>query len=217
MFKSALFALGLAAAAQAIKVTSPTDDSIWQSGTSSQTVSWEAVDTDKTSFAILLINQAGFLTNSPVTLVQNQSTGAANQVNSVTVTFPNGAWPTGTAFQINLVSSTNSDSAILAQSPQFNITSGGSSGGSSASSSTGSAPTTISGSSTRSSAASTIPAVTNTNGQPAGASTGATSSNNALPNAVTSATGAASMGKSVQSGAVWSVLLGAAALMGVTL
>ena len=57
MFKSALFALGLAAAAQAIKVTSPTDDSIWQSGTSSQTVSWEAVDTDKTSFAILLINQ----------------------------------------------------------------------------------------------------------------------------------------------------------------
>ena len=50
-----LFAIGVSA----IKVTSPTDDDVWASGTSGQTVSWEAVNTDATSFAIQLINQVG--------------------------------------------------------------------------------------------------------------------------------------------------------------
>lgn len=40
----------------AVRVTSPTDDSLWQSG-SSQTISWESVSTDPQQFDIQLVNQ----------------------------------------------------------------------------------------------------------------------------------------------------------------
>ncbi|WWC65868.1 uncharacterized protein I303_108490 [Kwoniella dejecticola CBS 10117] len=152
---AALSALGLTGA---ITVESPDRDTVWQSGTSSQTISWKAVSTDADSFVVQLVNQAGFLTDSPVTLISNQSTGSSDIVNTATVTFPNGNWPEGTAFQINFVTSEKSNAAILAQSNQFNITSGGSSSSSSSSSasssstsgsatSTGTSPTTLSGTS----------------------------------------------------------------------
>jgi len=57
MFKSAIVAFTLAAVAQAISVEMPAKDTVWQSGGGAQTVSWEAVSTDATSFAIQLINQ----------------------------------------------------------------------------------------------------------------------------------------------------------------
>lgn len=69
-----------------------------------------------------------------------QSTGAANTENSASVSFPNGDWPVGTGFQINLISTSRNNQAIYAQSGQFNITSSGMAG--SASSSTGSSSTT---------------------------------------------------------------------------
>jgi hypothetical protein len=156
-------------------------------------------------------NQAGFLSNSPVTLVANQSTGSPNQDNSVSVTFPNGNWPVGTAFQINLVSSANGNSAIYAQSERFNITSGGSSSATGAAASSSSAssatrPTTIS--MMTSTTASTIPPVTNTGGSASGSS-------NALPNAVTSAPSSAAVKDVYSNGALVSVLLGAAAVFGI--
>jgi hypothetical protein len=90
--------------------------------------------------------QAGFLTNSPVTLKEDQSTSSQ----STTISYPSGNWPEGTAFQINLVAKPNAGNsgfAILAQSGQFNITSGGSNSRSSAAASssttTGVAPTTV--------------------------------------------------------------------------
>ncbi|WWD20348.1 hypothetical protein CI109_104824 [Kwoniella shandongensis] len=206
---AALAALSLTAA---IKVTSPDNNTVWKSG-DSQTVSWEAVSTDATTFAIQLVNQGGFLQDSPVTLIANQSTGAANSVNSATVSFPSGSFPEGTAFQINLVSSsTSQNSAIYAQSQQFNITSGGSSSSSSSASSSstsasssttsGAVPTTIS----QSGASSAVATVTSTDGS-------ATSAGGNIPNASTTAS-AASSGELVSKPAgIAGLLLGAVGLI----
>lgn len=58
------------------------------------------------------------------------------------MTYPGGTWPVGVAFQINLVTSTMSNQAILAQSPQFNISNSGSV------QETGVSPTTVLGAAT---------------------------------------------------------------------
>lgn len=80
--------------------------------------------------------QSGFLDNAPVTLIQEQSTGAANTQNSATVSFPGGNWPAGYGFQINLISTTRNNQAIYAQSQMFNISSSGSAGASDSASTT---------------------------------------------------------------------------------
>lgn len=94
---------------------------------------------------MLITMQAGFLQNSPVTLTANQSTfGTANAINSASVTYPGGTWPTGTGFQINFVAKNSADAAIYAQSLMFTISNTGSA-------SSASSPTTLmvtSGSST---------------------------------------------------------------------
>ena len=36
---------------------SPYDDTVWASGTSSQTIAWEAVSTDPESFQVQIVNQ----------------------------------------------------------------------------------------------------------------------------------------------------------------
>ncbi len=129
--------------------------------------------------------QAGFLANSPVTLIANQSTGSANMVNSATVTYSSGAWPTGTAFQINLMSSSENNAAILAQSKMFNITSSGSS---TSGSSTGAVPTTMSMSTSSMtpmtsgmSSTSTVVTMTSMSGT---ASSGSGDASGGIPNAV---------------------------------
>ena len=54
--KTIISTFALLAVANAIKVTSPDDDTVW--GTSgSQTISWEAVSTDTESFRVVLDNQ----------------------------------------------------------------------------------------------------------------------------------------------------------------
>ncbi|EIW71492.1 hypothetical protein TREMEDRAFT_28297 [Tremella mesenterica DSM 1558] len=151
MYSAALLFL-LAPLAMAIQITSPATSDMWSSSSSSQTVVWQAVSTDPDSFEIQLVNQQGFLNNSPVTLVSNQATGSPNVQNSATITYPSGTWPSGRGFQINFVStsSTTTTPAILAQSGQFNITDNGSASTSSTSSSSSSLtlPTTLSHSST---------------------------------------------------------------------
>ena len=77
---------------------------------------------------LTLLSQQGFLTSGPVTLVSSQQTGSSDQTNSASLTYPSGAWPIGHGFQINFMSTQQNNNAILAQSMQFNITSGGSSG-----------------------------------------------------------------------------------------
>ncbi|RSH93230.1 hypothetical protein EHS25_007584 [Saitozyma podzolica] len=177
MHANALYAatlLALVSQISAIQVTSPSSSTVWSSGTSGQTVSWQSVSTDPTSFVIQLVNQAGFLSNSPVTLTANQSTGSSNVVNSATVTYPSGSWPVGTAFQINLMSSSNSNAAILAQSQQFNITSSGSTAasGSSSASSSASGPTTISASKTSVTSSATVVTITSASGNSSGDASG---------------------------------------------
>ncbi|KAI5450182.1 hypothetical protein NCC49_003331 [Naganishia albida] len=148
----------LASSAQAIKVTAPTKSTVQASGSALQ-LTWDSVNTDPTSFAIVLVNQdSQFLANSPVTLVQNQSTSAG----SASLTYPSGAWPTGTAFQVNLVKSTSETNSILAQSEMFNITGSASSSSSSAASS--SASTSASSSSSAASSSSSAATVVQQSG-----------------------------------------------------
>jgi len=137
----ATLALSTLTLTSAIQVTNPTMDTVWNSN-GAQTISWEAVSTDPDSFMVVLVNQQGFLTNSPVTLIANQSTGDSGVQNSATVTYPGGAWPTGYGFQVNLMSSSSFNAAILAQSSMFNITSSGGSSVSASSTSTSSMSTT---------------------------------------------------------------------------
>ncbi|AFR96448.1 hypothetical protein C343_04572 [Cryptococcus neoformans C23] len=206
MHSTAIIASFLASLAlsNAIKVESPNKDTVWQSN-SPQTVEWTAVDTDPRNFSIQLVNQAGYLDgNSPVTLIDSQSTGDSGTTQSATVTYPGGSWPTGIAFQINLISTDSHNTGILAQSEQFNITSGGdssssasSSSSSSASSSSSSAASSASSSSTsatvvRTTAASSASAATSA--ATSGSSASASGSNSTLPNTSSGASLTASAG-----------------------
>ncbi|OXG21487.1 hypothetical protein J008_04353 [Cryptococcus neoformans] len=204
MHSTAIVASFLASLAlsNAIKVESPNKDTVWQSN-SPQTVEWTAVDTDPRNFSIQLVNQAGYLDgNSPVTLIDSQSTGDSGTTQSATVSYPGGSWPTGIAFQINLISTDSHNTGILAQSEQFNITSGGdssssasSSSSSSASSSSSSAASSASSSSTsatvvRTTAASSASAATSA----ATSGSSASGSNSTLPNTSSGASLTASAG-----------------------
>ncbi|OXC68964.1 hypothetical protein AYX13_02575 [Cryptococcus neoformans] len=204
MHSTAIIASFLASLAlsNAIKVESPNKDTVWQSN-SPQTVEWTAVDTDPRNFSIQLVNQAGYLDgNSPVTLIDSQSTGDSGTTQSATVSYPGGSWPTGIAFQINLISTDSHNTGILAQSEQFNITSGGdssssasSSSSSSASSSSSSAASSASSSSTsatvvRTTAASSASAATSA----ATSGSSASGSNSTLPNTSSGASLTASAG-----------------------
>lgn len=56
--------LSLLTVAAAIRVTSPSSSTVWASGTSAQTITWEAVSSDPTSFTIQLVNQVSLLCRS---------------------------------------------------------------------------------------------------------------------------------------------------------
>jgi hypothetical protein len=56
--------LALVSQISAIQVTSPSSSTVWSSGTSGQTVSWQAVSTDPTSFVIQLVNQVSERTSA---------------------------------------------------------------------------------------------------------------------------------------------------------
>ncbi|WVO17209.1 hypothetical protein L204_104901 [Cryptococcus depauperatus] len=189
----------------AIQITSPNKDTVWKSG-ESQTVEWKAVNSDPDHFSIQLVNQAGFLQNSPVTLVPDQQTGDPDKTNSASVSFPDGHWPEGTAFQINFVSTDKNNNGILAQSNQFNITSDGksSSGASTASTSAASSSTTSAKTSGMShSTSGSMASVTNSGGA------SASGNGTALPNTSKPA------GAIAISAGIFSVVLAAAVAVGV--
>ncbi|WWD04204.1 hypothetical protein V865_002271 [Kwoniella europaea PYCC6329] len=189
---AALAALSALALTGAITIESPDRDTEWQSGTSSQTISWKAVSTDPDSFVVQLVNQAGYLSDSPVTLISDQATGSSDIVNTATVTYPNGNWPEGVAFQINFVTSEKSNAAILAQSNQFNITSGGSSS-SSSSSSSASSSSSSSSTATSTSTGTSPTTLTQTSSAVTVTSTDASTTGN-IPNSSNSTTTSANSG-----------------------
>lgn len=194
---SLLASLGLS---NAISITSPSKDTVWLSGTSGQTIEWTSVSTDPTTFNIELDNQSGFLDNAPITLASNQSTGDSGSTNTVTVTYPGGgAWPTGVAFQVNFMSTDQKNTGILAQSEQFNITSGGDSSSSASSSTSSSSASSASSSSASAAAVSTTSAssasaATTHASSGSSASASASGSSSSLPNTSSGAALSASAG-----------------------
>ncbi|TYJ51887.1 hypothetical protein B9479_007510 [Cryptococcus floricola] len=196
--------LATLAVSNALQVTSPTEDDVWSSS-GSQTISWDAVSTDPDTFVIELVESGG---QNGVTIVKNQTSSD----NSVTVSYPDGDWPTGTAFQINLLSA---KSAILAQSDQFNITESASSSSSSSSessSSSSSSSASSSSSSASSSKASTSAAVASTSAAAsssgAGSAAAGSSTSGSIPNSSAAASSSASSGSALTS----SVAIGSIAL-----
>jgi len=176
----------LALPALAIQVTSPTQFTVWDAASSSQTVSWSSVNTDATSFAIVLVNQdRSVLPTNDQVLAANVTTSSG----SVSVTYPSGSWPVGDAFQVNLIASTDNINTIYAQSNDFNITSSGSS---TASSSTSSASTASMASMTGSTLSVSNTASSPTlSGSAAGSSASVAAGNSTLPNTGSGSSGAA--------------------------
>jgi len=89
-----------------------------------QMVEWTSVDTDSSTFVLVLTNQqlSGFV---PLTLL-NSVTGSAG---SVEVNPPSGGFIPGSGYRLNFMTSPDNpddSDAILAQSNQFDITSSGS-------------------------------------------------------------------------------------------
>lgn len=131
-------------------------------------------------------HQSGFLDDAPVTLIQEQSTGAANTQNSAQVTFPGGDWPTGYGFTINLISTARNNQAIYAQSGQFNISSSGMAGSAGSASSSSSSTMTMMMTSTT---PTTMTRTTMTAGSGSGSSAaGAGDASGGIPNASVSGT-----------------------------
>lgn len=78
--------LTLLSSASAITVTQPDDDTVWSSGTSSQTIAWEAVSTDPDSFQVQLVNQVSLCALMPlmVAVDVNPRTGQQSRMDEAT-------------------------------------------------------------------------------------------------------------------------------------
>ncbi|KAI4520613.1 hypothetical protein K525DRAFT_203276 [Schizophyllum commune Loenen D] len=134
---AATILLALAAAVSAITITEPNSSQGW-TNKGGQTVKWQAVDTDPSSFTILLTNE-----DRSVMPDNNQMLAAEvdSSLGETTVNAPSGGWPTGGSFRVNFVKNTTELNTILAQSDEFDIkedTSSSSSSSSSSASATGS-------------------------------------------------------------------------------
>ncbi|KAI5896481.1 uncharacterized protein SCHCODRAFT_02614981 [Schizophyllum commune H4-8] len=127
---AATILLALAAAVSAITITEPNSSQSW-TNKGGQTVKWQAVDTDPTSFTILLTN-----TDRSVMPDNNQMLAAEvdSSLGETTVNAPSGGWPSGGSFRVNFVKNTTELNTILAQSDEFDIKEDTSSSSSSSSS-----------------------------------------------------------------------------------
>ena len=145
--------LSLIASTWAIMVTEPTQGTVWSSKGPNQ-VSWQSVDTDPTTFAIVLVSIIRSSTaRRVVTLLRIQVVNQGHFVRTLvpnvdgtkgTVIISDNDLPAGNGFQINVVKSAQELNTILAQSDDFAIS--GSGGGSTGSSSSiqGTTSTTLS-------------------------------------------------------------------------
>ncbi|KAJ9143403.1 hypothetical protein NKR23_g6614 [Pleurostoma richardsiae] len=107
----------LLAAVSALQITEPAlNDKLDFSGTN--TIEWTSVSSDPTSFEIVLLdNSATPPTQKTIADSVKTSDGKYSFTNFVT--------PVGTKYQINLVGSSKTNSGILAQSQQFEVTKSG--------------------------------------------------------------------------------------------
>ncbi|KAJ0122563.1 extracellular conserved serine-rich protein [Diaporthe amygdali] len=135
---SSVALLALASGAMALKVTEPSDSTIWSTG-EKQTIKWDTVSSDESTFNIYLSNKASYPPTDVLLASDVSSSDGSYDVDGSKLT-------DGNSYTINFTNGTKTEQ-IYAQSSQFNITEGTSSGSSSSSSS---ASATASGSSTAS-------------------------------------------------------------------
>ncbi|KAL7651845.1 hypothetical protein ACMYSQ_009176 [Aspergillus niger] len=136
--------LPLAAFVGALEVTSPKKGEDVDLS-SSFTVTWDSVSTDPTTFDLYLVNNAVY-----PTVEKKVASDVETSKGSYTVSDLSGVTD-GSGYQINLLSTSSTNSGILAQSEQFTVEGGSSS----SSTTTASASMTTSASTSSSSASST--------------------------------------------------------------
>ncbi|GJC84747.1 UPF0619 GPI-anchored membrane protein AFUA_3G00880 [Colletotrichum liriopes] len=112
--KTAVAITSLLALAEAVKVTKPAKGDDWEISSTNE-ITWETVDSDPTSFEIVIVNQSGYPPVSEKIAKVNAADGKY-ELKDVKVA-------AGDAYRINLVSTQNS--GILAQSDEFSLTSDG--------------------------------------------------------------------------------------------
>ncbi|KIJ56765.1 hypothetical protein M422DRAFT_22914 [Sphaerobolus stellatus SS14] len=164
--------LSLVLSVIAITVTQPSEDTTWSANGPNQ-VSWQLVSTDPTNFGVVLTQNGLF--------IQNLAGNVDGTKGSITIT---ASVPTGGSYRVNIVKDLQDVNTILAQSPQFDISSSGSSGagssGSSSSTQSGQVTVTVTPSSTTppsatkstaSSASNSVPSTTTVTAGQNGAST----------------------------------------------
>ncbi|KAL1873501.1 hypothetical protein Daus18300_003864 [Diaporthe australafricana] len=198
---SSLTLLALASGALALKVTSPDSSTIWSTG-EKQTIKWDTVSSDESSFNIYLSNMASYPPTNVLLASDVSSDSGSYDVDGSKLA-------DGNSFTINFTNGTKTEQ-IYAQSNQFNITESTSSSSSSSSSasatasgsstasstgadSTGTASSTASGSSTASATA------TGTSASSESSATSGSSSSSGSSSASGTATGTSSSSSSTSS------------------
>ncbi|KAG6915664.1 hypothetical protein DXG01_010534 [Tephrocybe rancida] len=113
MLFSAPLLLSFVASALAYTVTEPSSAKGW-SAVGPQSLSWDRVATDPSTFAVVLTS-----TDGQVEQVLNAQVDG--NLLSIPVNPPSGGWPQGQGFRVNLVKDVNHVNTILAQSSDFSI------------------------------------------------------------------------------------------------
>lgn len=122
--RSFIVLASLVASALSYQVVRPSSTSGW-TNQGPQTVTWDRVNTDPETFAIVLTNTDRSLLPTDIVLATDVDGASAS---SITIDEPAEGWPqAGGSFRVNLVRSEDELSTILAQSNEFNVTAGTSS------------------------------------------------------------------------------------------
>ncbi|KAF9038081.1 hypothetical protein BJ165DRAFT_419703 [Panaeolus papilionaceus] len=104
----------LIASTLAFTISSPGDNTDWNND-GAQTLSWQRVDTDPANFSVVLFNPS---TQKQVLIAKDVD----GKLGTLKIQPPSdGGWPNGEKFRIRLVRDSQSLTAILAESQDFDI------------------------------------------------------------------------------------------------
>ena len=82
-----------------------------------RSLEWQTVQTDAKNFTVVLVNQDSSVLSEPIVLAEN----VVASKDSLDIDAPEGGWPSGDDFQVNLVYSKKQSDRIYAQSVMFDI------------------------------------------------------------------------------------------------
>ncbi|KAN0126537.1 hypothetical protein V8E52_000177 [Russula decolorans] len=106
------------ASACAYQILTPGNSNGWTTS-GGNNVTWQRVNTDQTTFTMVLVNQDKTVLPSGQEILIATVDGS---VGAIGVPAPSGGFVVGNGFQVNFVNDSQHLSAILAQSSQFSIT-----------------------------------------------------------------------------------------------